>query len=479
MRGATVRLKSRNSDGVESAEFIYTRPSECTAYAEISERGNQSKGGVITCGLRPVSTSDHQGGKVMKYRQPYNSAIYWRATALVSLMVVLAFVSTRLRADAQTTGTCGGVSVTIPFTDVPGNSAFLCAIAAAYFSGLTNGTTATTYSPSTEVTREQMAAFVSRTLDQSLRRGSRRAALRQWGTPAEISPTLLLGATTSPQLLESDGEDIWVAIEGSDRVARMQASSGRPIQTFLGATNAYGVVVARGQVYVTGNTNPGLLFRFDPGLPTNETFTFVEANDLGAFPRAITYDGLRIWTANFGGSVSIRTFAGVGSSTQTISTGFVAPVGILYDGSHVWVSDPGDDQLKKLNANGTIALSVAVGSDPFFPVFDGMNIWAPNKLSGSVTVVRVKDSQGNPLAQPFVLATLTGNGLDFPVSATFDGQRILVTNQNGNSLSLWKATDLTPLGFVSTGAGTGPLGACSDGINFFITLNGTGQLVRF
>jgi hypothetical protein len=34
-----------------------------------------------------------------------------------------------------------------------------------------------------------------------------------------------------------------------------------------------------------------------------------------------------------------------------------------------------------------------------------------------------------------VLATLTGNGLDFPVSAAFDGQRILVTNHNGNSVS--------------------------------------------
>jgi hypothetical protein len=397
----------------------------------------------------------------MNYRQPYCPSIYWRTTALVSLMVVLAVVSTRLRADTQTTGACGGVSVTIPFTDVPGNSAFFCAIASAYFSGLTNGTTATTYSPSTEVTREQMAAFVSR-------------------TPSEISPTSLGGAT-SPQLVESDGEDIWTALEGDDAVTRMQASSGRELQLWSGATNAYGVVVARGKVYITGNTNPGRLYSLNPRASNNTASAEFEANDLGAFPRGIAYDGLRVWTANFGGSVSMRTFgAQVGQgSTTTVSTGFVAPVGILYDGANIWVSDPGDDQLKKLNVNGSIALSVAVGSDPFFPIFDGMNIWVPNKLSGSVTVVRVKDSQGNPLAQPFVLVTLTGNGLDFPVSAAFDGQRILVTNQNGNSLSLWKATDLTPLGFVSTGAGTGPLGACSDGINFFITLNGTGQLVRF
>jgi hypothetical protein len=94
-------------------------------------------------------------------------------------------------------------------------------------------------------------------------------------------------------------------------------------------------------------------------------------------------------------------------------------------------------------------------------------------------VVRVKDSAGNPLAQPFVLATLTGNGLSFPDSAAFDGQRILLTNSSGNSGSLWRAADLTPLGSFSTGANSGPFGACSDGINFWIALSGTDRLGRF
>ena len=69
-----------------------------------------------------------------------------------------------------------------------------------------------------------------------------------------------------------------------------------------------------------------------------------------------------------------------------------------------------------------------------------------------------------------VLATLTGNGLDFPVDASFDGQRVLVTNNTGHSVSLWKAADLTPIGSFSTGPATAPVAACSDGINFWITL---------
>jgi len=77
-----------------------------------------------------------------------------------------------------------------------------------------------------------------------------------------------------------------------------------------------------------------------------------------------------------------------------------------------------------------------------------------------------------------VLATLTGNGLNFPHAAAFDGQRVLVTNGGGGSVSLWKAADLTTLGSFGTGASTFPYGACSDGINFWIVLN-AGKLARF
>jgi hypothetical protein len=93
-----------------------------------------------------------------------------RFLLLISLMASLSFLSGRMQAD---TGSCRGVTITLPFTDVMGNP-FFCQIAAAYFSGLTNGTSTTTYTPSQLAPREQMAAFVSRTLDQSLKRGSRR-----------------------------------------------------------------------------------------------------------------------------------------------------------------------------------------------------------------------------------------------------------------------------------------------------------------
>src|SRR5215467_1943409 len=116
---------------------------------------------------------------------------------LIFAIAVCVSVSIRIPGDASI---CGGATATLPFTDVGGN-AFFCQIAEAFFSGLTNGTTPTTYSPSAAVPREQMAAFVTRTQDSALRRGSRRAALNQWAAPSLILP--LTGRTTvasSPEL---------------------------------------------------------------------------------------------------------------------------------------------------------------------------------------------------------------------------------------------------------------------------------------
>ena len=139
----------------------------------------------------------------------------------------------------------------------------------------------------------------------------------------------------------------------------------------------------------------------------------------------------------------------------------------------MWVTDQGTfpGNLFKLDSNGAIIQTVSMGNNPQFPVFDGTNIWVPNNVSNTVTVVRASTGA--------VLATLTGNGLNGPRTAAFDGERILVTNQSGDSVSLWKAADLSPLGSVATGSGTFPTGACSDGLNFWVTLQNTGKLVRF
>jgi len=364
----------------------------------------------------------------MKHRRRF---IFFEA---VLLALILALTGTRslLRAD---TSSCSGANVTIPFTDILNSQSagFFCAIAQAFFTGLTSGTSATTFSPDATVTRAQMAAFITRTMDQSLKRGSRRAALGQYWTPQDGDSVGLTTVGTNPGGVQSDGADLWVANFGGPSVSRVRASSGQVLQTYTAnLTGPVDTLIARGKVYVLGSTK---LCEIDPSLPPSAT------------------------------------------NPSLVASGLVSPSGsvaayLAFDGASIWVTDSGDNSLKKLDAHGSVILTVPLGAAGLGqPVFDGTNIWVPAQGGNKLVVVRA--------ATGAILTTLSGNGLNAPFAAAFDGERILVTNASGNSVSLWKAADLSPLGSFSMGASSSPRGACSDGLNFWIVLSGPDKLARF
>jgi hypothetical protein len=302
---------------------------------------------------------------------------------------------------------------------------------------------------------------------------TRRAALDQFWTSQNAAAVGLTTVGATPLLLKSDGADIWVAnFLGGGTVTRVRASDGKPLESWTGALNAFGVLVAMGRVLVTGSRSPGNLYVIDPGQVAGAVTT--AASNLGDSPNGLTFDGARVWTANASGSVSIITpGATTPWSVTTVTTGFSSLTGALYDGTNVWVSDINLGALLKLDSSGAILATVTVGTQPLYPVFDGTNIWVPNNSSDSISVVRASDGA--------VVRTLTGNGLNGPVQAAFDGQRVLVTNNNGATatVSLWKAADLAPQGSFTISPGNVPFGACSDGVNFWITQPSAGKLVRF
>jgi hypothetical protein len=367
---------------------------------------------------------------------------------------------------------CGSPPVIYPFpyTDVASVGAAFCpGIMEAYVTGVSKGTTPTTFSPNNTVTRVQMTTFLQRSLDQGLARTSRRAALNQWWTPQTANAMQTVGVGGLPLYCAADGEFIWTSTLGD--LVQAQASTGAVLGTWTGLGNSESVVVAAGKVYVASQGVPGNLYVIDPTQPPGPVTPATSA--LGDDPIGIAFDGTNIWTANLGGSVSIITPQSPYTVT-TVTTGFANPFGILYDGAHIWVTDVGAGTLLKLDAAGAILQTVAVGTTPWFPVFDGTNIWVPNRDGNSITVVQA--SSGNVVA---TISANASNQLNGPKGASFDGERVLVTNAFGDSVSLFKAADLSFVAHVSTGTATVPWGACSDGINFWVPLEATGNLLRF
>ena len=359
-------------------------------------------------------------------------------------------------------GNCG------PFTDVAAD-AFCPFVLEIFYLGITTGTTATTYDPTANVTRLQMAAFLSRTVDGVLKRGGRRAALDQFWTTQN---TTVLGITTlpggNPFCARSDGADIWVSQESGNVVSRVRGSDGKLLETWTGAPTARGILVAMGRVLVTADASPGVLYSINPSQPAGVVTTV--ASNLGGFPINITFDGSLVYTANIGGSVSIVTpGASIPWTVTTVTTGFTFIKGAAFDGSNVWVTDQVAGKVFKLGAGAAILQTITVGSSPEEILYDGTNLWTANYNDNTLSVIRPSTGA--------ILATLTGNGLNGPLNIAFDGQRILVTDDNVTSVSLFKAADLTPLGSFPVGAE--PIAACSDGVAFWVALQGPARLARF
>ena len=352
-------------------------------------------------------------------------------------------------------GACG------PFTDVS-DQAFCPFVLEVFYLGITTGTTPTTFDPAGNVSRLQMSAFLSRTVDGVLKRGSRRAALSQFWTPQNetlLNPTKV-GAGVGPPAC--DGLDVWVPNRDDKSVSRVRASDGSLLGTWDHALGAGVALSAIGRVFITGSTSPGRLYMIDPGQPAGSVTTV--ASNLVNEPYRLTFDGTHIWTAHASGGsygVSIVTPGiSIPWTVTKVTANDFSPSGILFDGANVWVTNLFQRSLLRLDSGGGVLQTVTVDTYPAQPVFDGTNIWVPNYGADSVSVVRASNGA--------VLATLTGNGLNHPAAATFDGERVLVTNFLGDSVSLWKAADLTPISNLSTGAFSQPQGACSDGVNFWI-----------
>jgi hypothetical protein len=380
-----------------------------------------------------------------------------------------------LVAGAALATPCGSGNYPFPFTDVAAvGDAFCPGIMQAYTTGVTKGTTATTFSPNEVVPRLQMTTFLQRSIDQDLSRIGRRAALGQWWT-SRTRPALQAISVGNALHCTTDGKTVWSASNGN--VVQIRASSGAVLGTWTGATSSRAVQVAAGKVYALGGASgaPGILYLIDPAAAPGPAVA--AASNLGIDAQAIAFDGRRIWTANTSpGSVSIVTpQASVPYPVTTVATGFGTLSGIVFDGTNMWVTDQSTNpgRLLRLDANGGILQAVTVGPTPRGPVFDGINIWVPNAFSGSVTVVQA--STGAVVA---TIASDALNKLNGPYAAAFDGQRVLVSNVNGNSVTMFKAADLSLIANVDLGPSVFPFAPCSDGINFFVPQANPNALMR-
>jgi hypothetical protein len=474
----TISLQNTNAVALQTVAFTDTYPTHvvnaaspnaavtgagCTGTLAASGGGNTLG---LTSGVVPA-------GATCSYNVTVTSATvgtYDNATGMVTTPIALNSATVSAALIVAPSEPCGTGSYPFPYTDVASITDPFCpGIMEAYVVGVSKGTTPTTFDPNDAVIRLQMTTFLQRSLDQGLTRTSPRAAFNLWAAPHAITAMQTVAVGGTPESCVADGEDIWTSTSG--KVVQVQASTGKILGTWTGASSSFGVLVAAGKVFVTGS--PGNLYAIDPTTAPGAVTQVASLGGTNSF--GIAFDGTNLWTANTGtpGSVSIITpQATTPYPVSTVTTGFASPEGIVYDGAHIWVTDTSAGTLLELDPTGAILQTVTVGTAPLFPAFDGTNIWVPNSGSNTITVVQASSGA--------VVGTISAdakNLLNAPVAASFDGQRVLVSN--ATSVTAFKAADLSFIANVPTGAGSTPYGVCSDGVNFWVPLRGKGNLLRF
>src|SRR5262249_61001473 len=96
----------------------------------------------------------------------------------------------------------------------------------------------------------------SRTADGPPRRATRRASLDQFWTTQTVHDQALIALGASPQLVKSDGADLWVTDQTDDLITRVRGSDGKFLENWTGGINPRGLLLAIALISPSANPSP-------------------------------------------------------------------------------------------------------------------------------------------------------------------------------------------------------------------------------
>jgi len=266
------------------------------------------------------------------------------------------------------------------------------------------------------------------------------------GTPGSADGTGPAAGFKSPHDICTDGANIYVADAGSSTIREIVIASGA-VSTLAGTAD------------VTGSINgSGASARF-------------------SFPSGITTDGTALYVADTGNNTIRRIVIATGAVTTLAGTagvtgsadgtgtnaGFNSPGGITTDGTNLFVSDTGNNAIRKIViASGvvsTLAGNAAGLSSPNGITTDGTNIYVADAGNNAIRKIAIATGAVATFA-------VTGGSFDFPTGITTDGTSLYLAD-SGNKAVRKVVIATGAVSTLSTGF-SNPGGITTDGTNLFV-----------
>ena len=164
----------------------------------------------------------------------------------------------------------------------------------------------------------------------------------------------------------ASGSTLWIA-PSSGRLTRLDARTGRVVQTVDPGTSPTSVAVGEGATWVA-DRNADTVTRIDPtGLRT--------AIPVGHSPAAITMGMDAVWVVNELDDQLARIDPETRSVTTTIPVGR-SPSGIAVGSGSVWVANSGDGTVSRVDPKrGRVTEVIRVGGSPQSLVYADQRVW--------------------------------------------------------------------------------------------------------
>ncbi|RPJ60730.1 MAG: hypothetical protein EHM23_09390 [Acidobacteria bacterium] len=365
----------------------------------------------------------------------------------------------------------GVVAVTAAarFTDVPTDHIFYAFVEAFFGEGITAGTSATTFSPDAAVTRGQMAVFMMKLRNLQAERQAMKVATLRWYEGTQNGNRVHLEAGYHPVSLAFDGDMMWV-LGTSSTEARLYRFHTPQLDSdgLVYVTNSTGSSEVGGLAF----DGKGVWFSYPSGIMFHlcrvgivET-TIAATQAAGRGPSA--FDGENVWLYHQSSALLEQMRPADFVSRGTYAMPFPASsgdrAGLAFDGSHLWLSDGSSSSVLKIDLNGSVVGTYAVGNGAGGIAFDGHCLWVA--LSAGDSVAKI-DRSGT------VLGTYPVG--DFPLGVCFDGSSIWVTNFLGNSVTKLRCSDGTVL--KTFAMDSGPQAIAFDGLFVWVGCRFAGTVV--
>ncbi|MCE9586471.1 hypothetical protein K8R04_04105 [Candidatus Uhrbacteria bacterium] len=200
----------------------------------------------------------------------------------------------------------------------------------------------------------------------------------------------------------------------------------------------------------------------------------------GTSPRGVVFDGSHIWVTDYVNGTNnlfkVDPLTNTVVATTTVGAGSGGADGMAFDGKYIWVANGfgSDNNVSKVNpVTNRVEAVVALGGDFLYAqsvAFDGTYIWVTETGTfPSSSVVRKVD----PVTNSLVASVPVGVN---PYGIAFDGKYLWVANSTDGTLS--KIDPVANTVVATTTVGGQPIGVVFDGTSIWVTTNFTNAVVK-